>query len=134
AEQALRGFRRFPAWMWRNTVVLEFVEWLRRHNERAGGGAGFYGLDLYSLHSSIDAVLSYLDDVDPDAARRARERFSCFEQFQAAHDGQSYGFATERGRTEPCEDDVVAQLLELQQRAAELATRDGRTGADRQFA
>src|SRR5439155_21312931 len=85
-------------------------------------------------HSSIDAVLAYLDDVDPAAARRARERFSCFEQFHAEHDGQSYGFATERGRAEPCEDEVVAQLVELQRRAAELAARDGRVAADRQFA
>src|SRR5688572_24217541 len=72
ANTALSGFRRFPTWMWRNQVVLEFVAWLRQHNigekdERCK--TGFYGLDLYSLHASIEAVLKYLDKVDPEAAR-----------------------------------------------------------------
>ena len=52
AEEALADFRRFPTWMWRNTEVVEFVEWLRLHNEALPSGApkvGFYGLDLYSL-------------------------------------------------------------------------------------
>src|SRR5215217_6691003 len=81
AAEALSDFRRFPAWMWRNTVVVEFVEWLRAWNSRAGAGknvAGFYGLDLYSMHSSIDAVLEYLDKVDPASAQRARRRYGCF--------------------------------------------------------
>jgi erythromycin esterase-like protein len=113
ADEALAGFRRFPTWMWRNTVVLEFVEWLREQ-----GGAGFYGLDLYSLHGSIDAVLAYLDETDPAAAGRARDRFACFDRFRAEHDGQSYGFATTTGQAEPCEDEVVAQLVELRRQAA----------------
>src|SRR5438105_2113323 len=90
ASEALAGFRRFPTWMWRNTVVVEFVEWLRQRNERADRSAGFYGLDLYSLHASIDSVVRYLDETDPEAARRARRRFACFDQFRAEHDGQSY--------------------------------------------
>src|SRR4051794_24916794 len=84
ADGAFSGFRRFPTWMWRNTVVLDFVQWLRAHNQdstRVGEMAGFYGLDLYSLHSSMEAVVAYLDKVDPDAARRARFRYSCFEHF-----------------------------------------------------
>jgi erythromycin esterase-like protein len=133
-DQSLAGFRRFPTWMWRNMVVLEFVEWLREHNEQSPHPAGFYGLDLYSLHASIEAVLRYLDEADPEAARRARERFACFEQFRGENDGQSYGYATTLGRAEPCEDEVVAQLVELHRRAAELVARDGRPAADRQFA
>src|SRR3954469_16798983 len=27
AEAALSGFDRFPTWMWRNTVMRDFVEW-----------------------------------------------------------------------------------------------------------
>ena len=134
AEAALADFRRFPTWMWRNTVVLEFVEWLRERNERAAQPTGFYGLDLYSLHGSVEEVLRYLDTTDPAAAARARERFGCFERFRSEHDGQSYGFATASGQAEPCEDEVVAQLVELRQRAAELVSRDGRLAADRQFA
>src|SRR5207253_1534909 len=69
AVEALIDFRRFPTWMWRNTVVVEFIEWLRTHNESLLAGApkvGFYGLDLYSLHASMKAVLRYLEKVDPE--------------------------------------------------------------------
>ena len=73
ADAALSGFQRFPAWMWRNTVVREFVEWMRHHNTGLSPlrQVGFYGLDLYSLFSSIQAVLTYLDRLDPQAASRA---------------------------------------------------------------
>jgi len=74
ATDALAGFKRFPTWMWRNTDVVDFIDWLRAFNETRPVEAktGFYGLDLYSLHGSMEAVLGYLDKTDPDAARRAR--------------------------------------------------------------
>jgi erythromycin esterase-like protein len=134
ANEALADFRRFPSWTWRNTVVLEFVEWLRERNESSPRPAGFYGLDLYSLHGSIEAVVGYLDETDADAARRARERFGCFDHFRAEHDGQSYGYAAAVAGVEPCEDEVVAQLVELRRRAAELVAGDGHLAEDRQFA
>src|SRR3569623_158137 len=88
AAQALADFERFPSWMWRNTEVLHFVEWLKAHNDafrRPGHAerwpAGFYGLDLYSLSTSINEVLAYLDKVDPMAARRARGRYACLDHF-----------------------------------------------------
>src|SRR5436305_1583767 len=68
ANTALSGFERFPTWMWRNADVLDFVGWLRDTNDALPSGAskvGFYGLDLYSLFSSMDAVLQYLEKVDP---------------------------------------------------------------------
>lgn len=80
----LSGFKRFPAWMWRNADVLDFVGWLRAHNDDihdADSKTGFYGLDLYSMNASIEAVLDYLDKVDPAAAKRARERYACFDCF-----------------------------------------------------
>jgi erythromycin esterase-like protein len=134
ANEALGDFERFPRWMWRNAVVLDFVGWLRDHNDQARGPrrqAGFYGLDLYSLYSSIDAVIAYLDKVDPEAAKRARVRYGCLEEF--GDDSQAYGRATALGTAEPCEDDVVAQLVEMQRRAAELASRDGRIAEDEFF-
>src|SRR5437867_5577550 len=81
---ALADFKRFPTWMWRNADVLDFVGWLREHNDGLANDVnkvGFYGLDLYSLHSSIEAVLSYLKKVDPKAAEHARYRYSCFDHF-----------------------------------------------------
>lgn len=124
-EAALGDFHRFPTWMWRNTVMLDFVEWLK------GRDVGFFGMDLYSLYASIEAVLGYLDRVDPEAAARARLRYSCFEHFGA--DPQEYGYATTAGIVESCEDDVVRQLMELQQKAAEYARRDGRVAEDEFF-
>ena len=132
AEQALRGFRRFPQWMWRNDDVLDFVEWMRDRNSslHAVDHVGFYGIDLYSLHASIDAVLTYLWKVDPEAAKRARERYSCFEHF--GEDPQSYGYATSLG-AEGCEEDVVRQLVELQQNAARYRDRPAFRLVDEQF-
>jgi erythromycin esterase-like protein len=133
AEEALDGFGRFPRWMWRNRDVLEFVAWLRDRNGALPAGAkavGFYGLDLYSLYGSIEAVVQYLEKIDPEAARRARQRYSCFEHFK--EDSQAYGRATSFGVAEPCEDEVIAQLVELRQHAGDLAQRDGRA-ADEEF-
>jgi erythromycin esterase-like protein len=109
--------------MWRNRVVLEFVEWLRGHNATRDRDqrVGFYGLDLYSLFTSIDAVLAYLDRTDPAAARRARERYACFERF--ADDAQAYGYATRFDLDASCEQAVVAQLRELVARSG-AASRD----------
>ncbi|GHO55083.1 hypothetical protein KSB_35580 [Ktedonobacter robiniae] len=83
-REALAGFERFPVWMWRNSDVLAFIEWLRAYNSaqtKHEGDVGFYGLDLYSLYRSIEAVVDYLERVDPEAAKRARSRYACFEHF-----------------------------------------------------
>ncbi len=132
AEAALGSFERFPLWMWRNTVVRDFVSWLHAYNEGKPyeQQAGFYGLDLYSMHSSINAVLSYLEQVDPEAAKRAKQRYSCFEY--ANQDPQLYGYRAHSGR-ESCEDAVVEQLLALQQEAATYASRDGHIAVDNYF-
>src|SRR5213076_1696884 len=125
AEAALGDFKRFPQWMWRNTVVLEFVNWLRRRNGKMAAGAskaGFYGIDLYSLNASIRAVLEYLDKVDHAAATRARYRYSCFEDF--GQDPQAYGYAASFDLDRNCEDQVIAQLRELREQAAEYNKRD----------
>jgi erythromycin esterase-like protein len=122
ANEALSGFRRFPQWMWRNTVVEEFAGWLRDWNRgrEATTQCGFYGLDLYSLHASIEAVLRYLEDVDPAAAMRARERYACFEM---TDDPQAYGYAVSRDIIPGCEDEVVRQLKELRHCADEYSEK-----------
>ena len=125
AVAALSGFQRFPAWMWRNTVVVDFVEWLRDHNSGLAPRqqTGFYGLDLYSLFSSIQAVLAYLDKADPEAARRARYRYACLDH--AAEDSQAYGYAAAFGLGASCEDEVVQQLREMNRRAGEFSPVNG---------
>ena len=131
AEEALSDFRRFPTWMWRNRDVAEFVEWLREKNRGAAQPAGFYGLDLYSLHASARAVLDYLAKVDPEAARRARERYGCFDHH--GEDTQAYGYSAGFGLTDTCEREVVDQLVELRRHAAEYARRDGQLAEEEYF-
>jgi erythromycin esterase-like protein len=110
--------------MWRNADGLDFVGWLRRHNDTVppGGGGdakkvGFYGLDLYSLHGSMQAVLEYLGRVDPAGAERARERYACFDNL--ADEPQRYGFNASLGMGRPCEAEVLQQLVEMQEKAGE---------------
>jgi erythromycin esterase-like protein len=125
AREALSGFERFPSWMWRNTEVCDFIEWLREFNATRPmhSQVGFYGLDLYSLFTSIQAVLRYLDDNDPDEARRARARYACFDH--ARGDSQAYGYGASYGASPSCEDEVVQQLREMNRRAAQFPTTLG---------
>jgi len=127
-------FTRFPTWMWRNRDVLAFVQWLRARNDAqaaAATKARFHGLDLYSLRASIEAVVHYLERVDPEQALRARQRYSCFDHVEA--DGQAYGYALATGVADPCEDAVVTQLLEMRERSAAYVGRDGLVAEDEQF-
>ena len=125
AAAALGDFTRFPRWMWRNHEVVTFLQWLREHNDTAAPGdvVGFYGLDLYSLHASIDKVVDDLDRVDPAASARARERYGCFDHY--GQDTDEYGRAAAFGAGPSCETAVVEQLVELQRRASEPAPHPG---------
>jgi protein-L-isoaspartate(D-aspartate) O-methyltransferase len=119
------AFTRFPTWMWRNHEVRELVDWLREHNralppERR---AGFYGLDLYSLYTSIAAVLAYLDEIDPETAALARERYGCLTPWES--DPAKYGLAALTQRYRSCEDEAVHMLQELLDRRLAYRVRDG---------
>lgn len=133
AEESLSEFQRFPLWMWRNTEVLDFVEWLKIHNDNFGINEkiGFYGIDLYSLHSSMNAVLKYLETVDTEAASRARYRYSCFEDY--GEDAQHYGYAASFDLSKSCETEAVNQLVDLQRRAFNYMNRDGFVARDEYF-
>lgn len=119
------AFSRFPAWMWRNEDVREFVDWLRLHNSNraADQQTAFHGLDLYSLYSSIQAVLRYLEDVDPEAAALARRRYGCLTPWQA--DPATYGRAALTGSYRSCEAEVVRMLADIAARHREYAEQDG---------
>jgi erythromycin esterase-like protein len=126
AEMALSGFKRFPAWMWRNADVLDFVGWLRAHNDSLAAErpkAGFYGLDLYSLFTSTDVVIEYLEKKDPPAAARARRRYACFDHF--AKNAQTYAHMTGLRLSQGCEAEVVAQLQDMQLRGPDYARSHG---------
>jgi erythromycin esterase-like protein len=125
AESARQPFERFPTWMWRNEEVLAFLDWLRLHNEKLPPvrRAAFHGLDVYSLGASMEAVLDYLDKVDPNAAAAARRRYSCLTPWQ--DEPADYGRAVLYGQKDPCEDKAVEQLNELLAHRLEYARRDG---------
>jgi erythromycin esterase-like protein len=133
ATEALGDFQRFPQWIWRNADILELVGWLRTHNDATSDNrkVGFYGLDVYSLHASIDAVIHYLANKDPEAARRARRRYACFDTL--AVDPQRYGHATALGIREDCEQEVVAQLLDLQRHRSQVLHEAGMLAEDELF-
>lgn len=128
AEQALNGFKRFPYWMWRNTAMQDFLTWLYQYNNHLAGiddKIGIYGLDLYSLHASMEAVINYLKEVDPPAAKAAMERYSCFEKFGG--DPEAYGYATYTDISHACTQQVIAQLLELQTAAFSYVSNNGKS-------
>jgi erythromycin esterase-like protein len=134
ADAALAEFRRFPTWMWRNTATTEFIVWLKQRNAVAStpeNRVGFYGLDLYSLHTSMQAVVDYLDQRDPIAARGARRAYACFDQFGG--DPESYAWAASRLGGETCEDAAVRQLLVLHHKRDDLLRRRGASEADEFF-
>lgn len=119
-------FKRFPTWMWRNHEVGALVDWMRDHNARLADPtrqAGFFGLDLYSLGSSIAAVLDYLDRVDPDAAGDARRRYGCMEPWQ--RQPEIYGHLADRSRLETCEGAVIQVLRDLLDRRLAYLRQDG---------
>jgi protein-L-isoaspartate(D-aspartate) O-methyltransferase len=121
-----KAFTRFPTWMWRNHEVRQFVHWLRDYNgsrDDPQRRAGFYGLDLYSLYTSIAAVLRYLDSVDPEAALVARARYGCLTPWQG--DPAAYGRAVLTGGYRACEEEAVAMLRDMLDKRLEYQLRDG---------
>src|SRR5690606_14901217 len=119
------AFARFPTWMWRNEEVADFINWMRDYNRDlpADERAEFRGLDVYSLNSSMREVLSYLDKVDPEAAREARARYGCLSPWQA--DPARYGRAVMTGQKRPCYEALLAQLQDLHDRRLHYLTADG---------
>ena len=118
-EGAPRPFLRFPTWMWRNPVIAQLMHDLHALNRGrdAEDMAGFYGLDIYNMSGSIEAVLAYLDEHDPEAAAIARERYGCLTPWQA--EPATYGRAAlSRGYAE-CEQQVIAECRELLRRSLE---------------
>lgn len=135
AQEALSDFQRFPKWMWRNTVVEEFVEWLKKYNEKFGDKmerkVRFYGLDLYAMFRSADLVVEYLQKVDPKAAELAKQRYGTLnryrdKEFQYAEDIM-LGLAPSR------EKEVVSILVNMLQKEKEYLEAEGFVDGDELF-
>ena len=128
------AFSRFPTWMWRNNDVLDFIHWLREFNLRQRvqeKRVGFYGLDLYSMFTSIECVLKYLDQLAPEAAAVARTRYGCLSPWES--DPAAYGRAALSGRYRSCEFEVVRMLQTLLKRRSDMSLRNGEDLFDAQM-
>jgi len=118
-------FSGYPSWMWANESVYAFTRWLKNHNRQfhsAADAVGFYGIDLYNLFGSIDAVLDYLQDIDPLAARTAYRLYSCLKPW--SDDPAIYGRVMHSGRHRGCEYEVTAALDMMQRNQAFYKPRD----------
>ncbi len=124
-EQEWEAFARFPTWMWRNEEVAAFVEWLRGWNadREMDDRAGFFGLDLYSLYTSLNEVVRYLEAQDAELAGVARARYACLEPF--SDDPAKYGQAVVTDRYRDCEREAVEMLQVLLKQRLRLTTGDG---------
>lgn len=119
-------FTRFPRWMWGNREVLEFLRWLRDFNQSISDPSrriGFFGLDLYSLHTSIEAVVAYLRSVDEETATLAHDRYACLSPWE--RDPQTYGRLVATGRLRDCEAEVVSLLADLLDKRIRFEREDG---------
>ena len=132
AESSLSDFERFPEWMWRNHEVRAFVDWLREHNRGLpeSSRVGFYGLDMYSLYRSADAVIEYLGRVDPGQAELARRRYAALDHVR---EPQVYGQQAATGRRVGGREGALEQLHLLRATEAEYLSRNGLAAFDEQF-
>lgn len=132
APSAFGDFQRFPRWMWCNEEVLSFVERLRALNlvRQPAQRVGFYGLDMYSLYRSAEAVVNYLSTVDEEQAAIARRQYAGLDHVR---DPQRYGYEAVHGLRADCQQAVHECLLDLWKRAPEYIHHDGRQAADAYF-
>lgn len=128
---ALSNFQRFPSWMWRNTTMPPFLKWLRDYNQSTMTKVGFYGLDLYSLGASMQAVIKYLNRVDPLLAEQATRRYECFDH--VAIDPQMYGYMASQKIKKSCISEAVEMLNELQRHAFEFVQNENHYAEDDYF-
>lgn len=110
-SQEWMPFARFPQWMWKNKEVLNFVEWQKDYNTKHNNTIGFYGLDLYGLENSIDLVIKYLEEIDPELAELAKARYACIIPYMS--NPVAYGKLVTKNSLESCEKEVLKMLFDL---------------------
>lgn len=83
AEEVLKSsFHRWPSWMWANEEMIDLIEWLYVYNQtQTDKKIGFYGLDVYSLWESMEAIVDHLKKINSPDLQKALEAIACFEPF-----------------------------------------------------
>jgi erythromycin esterase len=134
AYDVLYSFNRWPTWMWANREIVNLIEWLREYNKNLSEEqrVGFYGLDVYSLWESMEAVIRYLRKIDPEAVKTAIEAYRCFEPYGKSV--EDYARAT-AFVPDSCEDEIIDMLVHLHGKANQynsdgLASREGYFNAE----
>lgn len=132
-QEAFAQFTRFPTWMWSNTTMAPFIKWLRNYNDNlvAKYKVGIFGLDLYSLNASMQAVIKYLMKIDPAAAEDAKNRYACFDHMNV--DPQMYGYLTKNKVKKSCIEEVIEEFREMQHRASKYVCEHDSAAADEYF-
>jgi len=124
ANDALSEYKRFPRWMWRNTVMVEFVEWLKQHNSRfreEKDKTGIFGLDVYSLRASRDEVIKHLEKEDPELVAIAKKYYGCFDPYE---DEQEYGQYAGLKMSKSCEQSTIRVLQAMLEKQLQIDTAD----------
>ncbi len=118
AFEVLKTFSRWPGWMWANWEITALIDSLLdiNNSREKDKKVGFYGLDVYSLWESLEAIILYLKDKDPEASEAAREAFQCFQPFN--QDPQRYARATASFTPQTCTDEVIEMLQKLRNKPA----------------
>jgi erythromycin esterase len=144
AYDILYSFNRWPTWMWANKEIMELVEWLKSFNDqkkqkqqdRSNSNfiptkklVGFYGLDLYSLWESMEAILQYLKKIDPNAVKNAIEAYNCFEPY--GKDVENYARAT-AFVPENCEDEVIEMLISLRSKMDDYSRKKDHVNGEKE--
>jgi erythromycin esterase len=106
--------------MWANKEMVNLVKWLKEYNDciinqqklstSFDKPVGFYGLDLYSLWESVEAIIQYLKKVDPSALKNAFDAYNCFEPFNK--NVEEYARTT-AFVPENCEEEIIELLASL---------------------
>ena len=111
-REVLKGFERWPTWMWANEEIAEFVSWLKDYNDASSDKVGFYGIDVYSLWESLDEVVQYLRKTNPKGTDLAfaQKAISCFEPFN--RHPETYAFSS-MNITDACVDEVTKLVASI---------------------
>jgi erythromycin esterase-like protein len=116
ALEVMQNFNRWPTWMWANWEIVALTEWLRQHNKGLtySKKVGFYGLDVYSLWESLDAMMNYLKKEDPQAARVVERAIQCFAPY--GEEAQEYAIAT-KYFSQSCREELIQVLQEVRKKS-----------------
>lgn len=128
--EALSDFKRFPSWMWRNHEIVSLIDWLKKYNTQSNENISFYGLDVYSLHQSIEIIINQLEKINPESAKIARARYSCFDSYA---NPQEYGHAASLFPDASCQKEAIEQLIELRKKKSDFFKDHALNSLDEKF-